>query len=108
MIATRKTIILIPFIYFFGCSNKLNTWITYHDKFNIGSISMPVIPSENLDTTVTQKFKLVSSLNMSSIDNKQNSPSTFNYDLYFPTDINDFDLFQMKKDPMTVENYLQV
>ena len=93
-----KLILLLPLFSILSCNPKLENWITYSDHFNIGSISLPKMPQENLDTTTTPNFKLVSSLNLSSIDNKKNSPSTFSYDLYFPTNIQEFDLYEMKKD----------
>src|SRR4051812_27782826 len=98
----KRIVLPLLLICLLGCSYSIDNWITYKDPFNIGSISLPSRPNETRDTTVTPAFKLVSSINMSSIDNKKNSPSAFGYDLYFPTDINQFDFFQMKKDSSTV------
>jgi hypothetical protein len=97
-------LIVVPFLFlcFLACSNSIDNWLTFKDGFNIGSISLPNKPNETIDTTVTSAFKLISSVNLSTIDNKSNSPSTFGYDLYFPTEINEFDFFKMKKDPTTV------
>lgn len=98
----RPTILFTLIICLIGCSEKMDNWVIYEDPFNIGSISLPSQPNETRDTVATSAFKLVTSINMTSIDNKTNSPSTFCYDLYFPTDIKEFDLFQMKKDSNTV------
>ena len=85
-----------------GCKTKLDNWITYKDKFDLGSISLPSAPKETIDTVVTSNYKLVHSSNISAFPNKDISPSAFGYDLVFPTNISEFDLFQMKKDSSIV------
>ena len=87
-----------------SCKAKLDKWITFHDKFNIGEITIPKQPVESVDTMITPKFKLVHNVNVISLDNKDNSPSTFEYDIIFPTNNNDFDLFKMKKDTNIVNS----
>ena len=93
------TIIIITSL---SCKSQLDNWITFSDKFNIGSILLPKQPLESVDTIVTPTFKLIQCANVIALDNKVISPSAFNYSIIFPTNINDFDFFKMKKDSNVV------
>jgi hypothetical protein len=59
---------------------------------------MPNTPTEKLDTLNGPTFKLVMSINQAEVSDKL----AFSYSLYFPTNINEFDYFQIKKDSTTL------
>jgi hypothetical protein len=103
----KKTILTIVFISILACKNNLDNWIIYKDSYNIGSISLPENPNVNIDTIVTPKFKLVSSIHIASLKDRSTSPSAFSYDIYFPTDNNEFDLFQKKQDSITLDRLFE-
>jgi len=103
----RKIIIALFLICLWGCSNNFDNWITYADAFHIGSISLPAKPNEQIDTVKNGSFTLVSSINMASLNNEETSPATFYYNVYFPTDINEFDLFKMKQDSTIVNKLFE-
>jgi len=103
----RKITIVLLLICLWGCSNSFDHWITFTDAFNIGSISMPAKPKEQIDTLKTGAFTLVSSINTASLNNEETSPSTFYYNVYFPTYIKEFDLFKMKQDSAIVNRLFE-
>ena len=104
----RIILIALFLIYTGGCSNNnFDHWITFKDTFNIGSISMPEKPSEHVDTAKTGTFSLVSSVNAAALNNEKASPSKFYYNLYFATDLHEFDLFKMKQDSATVNKLFE-
>lgn len=107
LIEMRKIIFLFIILCFYGCKNRFENWIVYNDNYNIGSISLPHHPTINIDTAANSAYKIIFELNSAALDNKESSPSAFTYDIYFPTNINEFDLFQMKKDSNTVKQLFE-
>ncbi len=59
---------------------------------------MPTTPTERIDTIPSESFAIIYASHMSSIDNEGVSPSTFGYNIYFPTDNTALDFFEIKKD----------
>jgi hypothetical protein len=55
---------------------------------------MPIKPTERLDTMLGPNFNLIMLISQAEVSNEL----SFAYSLYFPTNINEYDLFQMKKD----------
>jgi len=68
--------------------------VTYSDKYDIGSVSLPGELTEMLDTISFPTFKLV----MVNITATSNDDNAFGYSLIFPTALSQFDMFQLKKD----------